>query len=207
MNVCKPLCTVGCIDAVTWARYDGAELVREERRVYPDGSVAPPSFGIVQYVPGLSIDAPLAAIRDGSALYVLTPHWRGRAESSVNASGADAVSRWWDGHKDKVIMAVGMVLTEGRSEWEGLTPATLRGKSMQEVDDMVPQSWARQPTARGEGTRYVHPTNRGEQLRVQPGMASDPNPVKQGPYCRISQCGETTEPIPLKGNPTLPPQE
>ena len=34
------------------------------------------------------MDAPLAAIRDGSSLYVLTPHWRGRAESSVSATGA-----------------------------------------------------------------------------------------------------------------------
>jgi RHS repeat-associated protein len=330
MTTCAPLCSVVCIDAVTWARYDGAQLVQEERRAYPDGSVAPPAFGIVQYVSGLSLDAPLAVVRDGSALHVLTPSWRGRAESSVDATGAamdeslvavggpsvrvawpigaavyqrgvltpnaalpvtwlgsavtdqqdgtgyqyrrnryyspesgqftqedpiglaggmnlygfaggdpvnfsdpfglcpplepcpvragtfmgaalngigNAISTWWDGHKDKVIMAVGMVLTEGRSEWEGLTPATLRGKSMQEVEEMVPQSWARQPTARGEGTRYVHPTNRGEQLRVQPGKASDPNPAKQGPYCRISQCGQTTDPIPLKGNPTLPPQE
>ncbi|CAN5821292.1 hypothetical protein BH11GEM2_BH11GEM2_05720 [soil metagenome] len=98
MTYCAPLCSVVCIDAVTWARYDGDQLVREERRAYPDGSVAPPSFGIVQYVPGLSLDAPLAAIRDGSSLYVLTPHWRGRAESSVDATGAA---------KDATLAAVG----------------------------------------------------------------------------------------------------
>ncbi|CAN5907948.1 hypothetical protein BH11GEM2_BH11GEM2_34980 [soil metagenome] len=67
--------------------------------------------------------------------------------AALNGIGS-AISTWWDAHKDNVIMAVGMVLTEGRSEWEGLTPATIRGKSMQEVEEMVPQSWARQPTAR-----------------------------------------------------------
>jgi hypothetical protein len=33
----------------------------------------------------------------------------------------------------------------------------------------------------------------------------DPNPVKRGPYCRLSRCGQTTDPIPLLTNPTLPP--
>jgi hypothetical protein len=118
-----------------------------------------------------------------------------------------AIQNWWDSHKDRMITAAAMLATDGASEWEGLTPATLRGKSMQEVEEMVPQSWEREPSARGGGTRYVHPTNEGEQLRVQPGDASNSNPVKQGPYCRISQCGQKTAPIPLKGNPTLPPPE
>ena len=72
---------------------------------------------------------------------------------------------------------------------------------------MVPQSWARQSTARADGTRYVHPISFGEQLRVQPGNTFDPNPLKQGPYSRTSQRGKTSNPIPLQGNPTLPPSE
>ncbi|WP_310572338.1 RHS repeat-associated core domain-containing protein, partial [Gemmatimonas sp.] len=93
----------------------------------------------------------------------------------------------------------------GAKGWAGLNAKTLAGKSMAEVEAMVPQAWARQTTARGGGIRYVHPTNLGEQLRVQPGNAFDPNPLKQGPYCRISQCGQTSNPISLLGNPTLPP--
>ena len=41
LTYCPLLCNVVCLDAVTWARYDGAQLVREERRAYPDGSIAP----------------------------------------------------------------------------------------------------------------------------------------------------------------------
>lgn len=128
----------------------------------------------------------------------------GAGVGTMLAGVGQSVQKWWDAHKDNIIMAVGMVLSEGRSEWEGLTPATLRGKSMQEVEEMVPQAWTREPSKLGGGTRYVHPTNRGEQLRVQPGRPSDPELVKQGPYCRISRCGEKTDPIPLSGNPTLP---
>lgn len=36
-----------------------------------------------------------------------------------------------------------------------------------------------------------------------PGKVTDPNPLKQGPYMRISRNGTVTDPIPLFGNPTL----
>lgn len=88
--------------------------------------------------------------------------------------------------------------------WEGLSPEELKGKSPEEVDKAIPEDWGREATRRGGGTRYTHPRNRGEQIRVQPGNPNDPNPVKQGPYCRISRCGETSDPIPLKGNPRNP---
>lgn len=87
--------------------------------------------------------------------------------------------------------------------WEGLSEGDLKGKSPEEIEKMVPPGWTREPTREGDGTRYKHPTNRGEQIRVQPGKPTDPNPVKQGPYCRISCGGKTSDPIPLKGNPTL----
>lgn len=74
--------------------------------------------------------------------------------------------------------------------WEGLSPDELKGKSPQEVDEAIPDDWTREPSARGGGTRYKHPRNKGEQIRVQPGNPNDPNPAKRGPYCRISRCGE-----------------
>ena len=87
--------------------------------------------------------------------------------------------------------------------WEGLTPEELRGKSAEEVDAAVPGDWVREPSTTG-GTRIKHPRNCGEQIRIQPGKPTDRDPVKRGPYCRISCQGNTSDPIPLKGNPTLP---
>jgi hypothetical protein len=43
-----------------------------------------------------------------------------------------------------------------------------------------------------------------EQVRVMPGNLRDPHPVKRGPHLRISKDGRVSEPIPLRGNPTLP---
>ena len=77
---------------------------------------------------------------------------------------------------------------------------------MQEVEEAIPASWQREPSRGGGGTRYLHPENYGEQIRVQPGNQNDPNPEKQGPYARISRRGQRTEPIPLRGNPTLDKQ-
>jgi hypothetical protein len=42
-------------------------------------------------------------------------------------------------------------------------------------------------------------------LLLMPGKQSDPNPAKQGPYAKISRNGKISDPIPLKGNPTLDP--
>jgi hypothetical protein len=53
--------------------------------------------------------------------------------------------------------------------------------------------------------RYADPGNPGTQVRVMPGNPNDPNPVKQGSYARVSTGGMICDPIPLKGNPTLPP--
>jgi hypothetical protein len=119
-----------------------------------------------------------------------------------------AAERWWAKHGDAITQIGVMLVTEGMGAVpEGeLTPTGLRGKSMEEVDRMIPGDWERLPSKNGGGTRYVHPENKGEQIRVQPGNPNDPNPAKQGPYCRISRCGEKTEPIPLQGNPTLPPK-
>ncbi len=98
--------------------------------------------------------------------------------------------------------AIGL-MADADDSWAGLGPDDLRGKSAEEVEQAVPPEWTREPSRTG-GTRYKHPTNKGEQIRVQPGKPSDPNPAKQGPYCRVSRCGDVSDPIPLKGNPTLP---
>jgi hypothetical protein len=42
--------------------------------------------------------------------------------------------------------------------------------------------------------------------RVKPGhdvTKADPDPVKRGPYVRISKSGRVSDPIPLNGNPIL----
>jgi hypothetical protein len=84
-------------------------------------------------------------------------------------------------------------------------PGELRGRSPAEIEEMIPQSWGRSPTSGPGGTRYTHPENRGEQIRVMPGNANDPNPIKRGPYARISRAGKVSEHVPLKGNPTIEP--
>lgn len=82
-------------------------------------------------------------------------------------------------------------------------PEDLRGKTPQEVDAIMKEKgWTAGPSREGGGTRYTHGV-KGEQVRVQPGKPTDPNPVKQGPYARISKDGIKSDPIPLVGNPTL----
>jgi X-X-X-Leu-X-X-Gly heptad repeat protein len=83
----------------------------------------------------------------------------------------------------------------------------LEGKSPKEIDQMMKdRGWPSEPTrdGPGSGTRYPNPDRPGDQVRVMPGKATDPNPIKQGPYARISEGGKVSDPIPLRGNPTLP---
>lgn len=101
------------------------------------------------------------------------------------------------------VATAGAIWLAKDASWDGLSPDDLRGKSAEEVEEAVPSDWTREPSRTG-GTRYKHPTNKGEQIRVQPGKPTDPDPRKQGPYCKISRCGDVSDPIPLKGNPTLP---
>ncbi len=84
-------------------------------------------------------------------------------------------------------------------------PDDLMGKTPEEVDEMMKsKGWQGESSKRGGGTRYPNPGVPGEQVRVQPGNPNDPNPVKKGPYGRISSKGKVSAPIPLSGNPTLP---
>ena len=89
--------------------------------------------------------------------------------------------------------------TESPSEEE------LAGKSPEEIDHLMKErGWPSEPTrdGPGSGVRYPNPVRPGDQVRVMPGKATDPNLVKQGPYARISKSGKVSGPIPLKGNPT-----
>jgi len=86
------------------------------------------------------------------------------------------------------------------------TSEELEGKSPEEIDQMMKgRGWRSEPTrdGAGSGVRYPNPDRPGEQVRVMPGKSTDPNPVKQGPYGRISAGGKVSPPIPLEGNPTL----
>jgi RHS repeat-associated protein len=118
--------------------------------------------------------------------------------SATGRAGLGAVERLLAremvGGADTVVTSVSRSLTN---------PVSLRGASTQEIERLIPQSWTASPTRRGGGVRYSNPDKPGEQIRVMPGNLRDPNPVKQGPYTRISSEGNRSDPIPLKGNPEL----
>lgn len=54
------------------------------------------------------------------------------------------------------------------------------------------------------GKLYWNPENPIERVRVMPGYADHPTPVKRGPYVIVTKTdGRPSRHIPLKGNPTL----
>jgi hypothetical protein len=85
-------------------------------------------------------------------------------------------------------------------------PGSLEGASEAEVAQAVPDGWVQSPSRTGGGTRWLNPDRPGESVRIQPGNARDPNPTKRGPYVRVSKDGVRSNPIPLRGNPTLQEQ-
>lgn len=119
-----------------------------------------------------------------------------------------AAQRFWHKHGNAILQMGAMLATEGMAAGDAapeLNAGQLEGRSPAEIEEMIPDSWAREPTSGSGGTRYVHPTNRGEQIRVMPGNPDDPNPIKRAPYARISRNGKISDPIPLKGNPEINP--
>jgi len=82
--------------------------------------------------------------------------------------------------------------------------SSLRGASAREIDELIPEGFVQGTTRRGGGIRYLNPERRGESVRVMPGNPRDPDPIKRGPYLRVSRDGRVSDPIPLEGNPTLP---
>ena len=87
---------------------------------------------------------------------------------------------------------------------DNILDALHRGvKSLQALKRLLPKDWTGIPTRKGNGLRYADPARRGDQIRFMRGNPNDPNPVKQGPYVRISKDGRKFGPFPLEGNPTL----
>ena len=91
ISVCAALCSPnGCANTVTWQIWDGQQLIQEDRRPYENGSIAPPTYGTVQYLHGLELDKPLAMLNSDGTIRALNAHWRGVFESSVTPAGAGA---------------------------------------------------------------------------------------------------------------------
>jgi RHS repeat-associated protein len=104
-----------------------------------------------------------------------------------------------------IVPIIGVAIRRGGRAARSLdNPASLRGASKRQVERLIPKGWTAGPSKRGGGVRYANPSKPGEQVRVMPGNPRDPNPIKQGPYGRISKGGKVSDPIPLKGNKTLP---
>ena len=84
------------------------------------------------------------------------------------------------------------------------SPEELRGKTPEEVDKIMKEKgWQPEPSKSGGGTRYPSPDKKGEQVRIQPGYPSNPDPMKRGPYAVISKGGDKFR-VPLANNPLLP---
>lgn len=84
-------------------------------------------------------------------------------------------------------------------------PSSLQGLSPEEIARIAGEAGlVAGPTSGVGGTKYVFPGTKGsDQIRVMPGNPGDPNPVKRGPYVRVSRGGNTYGPYPLSGNPAL----
>ena len=82
-------------------------------------------------------------------------------------------------------------------------PATVTGRRADDVEAAIPEGWIESPVRSGLGKRYADPNHPGDQIGVMRGNTADPDPVKRGPYVRISKPGKVSAPIPLAGNPTV----
>jgi hypothetical protein len=82
-------------------------------------------------------------------------------------------------------------------------PETLRGQAVTDVEATIPPNWIAAAVKGGLGKRDSDPERLGDQIRIMTGNPADPDPVKRGPYARISKSGKVSDPIPLAGNPTL----
>ena len=82
-------------------------------------------------------------------------------------------------------------------------PELLEGASPADIEWHIPEGWIVEPTRTGGGIFYRDPEKHGDGIRVMPGYPGNPDPVKQGPYARVTHNGHRSPPIPLQGNPTL----
>ena len=87
-------------------------------------------------------------------------------------------------------------------------PESLRGKTPEEIEDLIPDGWVEgSPTRSGHGRRWKNPEKRGEQVRIMPGDPTNDPLEKRGPYVGVSRNGTQSPPIPLAGNPALRDQQ
>ena len=84
-------------------------------------------------------------------------------------------------------------------------PEDIQGKTPEEIGKILKdKGWEQIDSSRGGGDRWVKPGTKGsDQIRLEKGNPNDSNPVKRGPYGRISEHGDKSDPIPLKGNSQL----
>lgn len=86
-------------------------------------------------------------------------------------------------------------------------PSSLEGATPEEVEQAAKEAGYTNdvgpPRNDPGGKRLQKPGNPADQVRIQRGNPNDPNPVKQGPYVRVTQGGVVSPPIPLAGNSTL----
>jgi RHS repeat-associated protein len=83
------------------------------------------------------------------------------------------------------------------------SPDDLRGKSKEEIDEIMKNLGLKGEPSRGGGVRYPVPGQTGDQVRIENGHPNDEDATKQGPYGRVSQNGQTSDPFPIEGNPEL----
>ncbi len=79
---------------------------------------------------------------------------------------------------------------------------SLRGASWNEVENLIPKDWIKNPLNKGVGIKFVNPNKKGEQILLEKGFLESKDALHRGPYMKISKDGNVTR-IPLEGNPTL----
>lgn len=82
-------------------------------------------------------------------------------------------------------------------------PDSILGASVADIEAAIPADWRVSAAKNGLGKRFSDPGRPGDQVRIMQGNPADPNPVKRGPYVRVSRLGMVCDPVPLLGNPVL----
>lgn len=153
---------------------------------------------------GYSLRAVLEPTRDGvwGDGYTYDPY-----AASAHFASAARTTQGRGTHAKEAPAAVYLVGVAANAVTRSLDDVvSLRGATTAEVEGLIPSGWVKSATSAnksGLGIRYSNPERLGEQIRIMPGKVTDPNPLKQGPYMRISRNGTVTDPIPLFGSPTL----
>ncbi|HMS30756.1 MAG TPA: RHS repeat-associated core domain-containing protein, partial [Saprospiraceae bacterium] len=80
--------------------------------------------------------------------------------------------------------------------------SSIKGATWDEAKSLIPKDWISGPMKKGEGTKFVNPAKKGEQILLEKGWPGAKDPLHEGPYMKISRDGQIIR-IPLQGNPTL----